>query len=337
MIFVMHWVLGFDGGGTKTDCVMASETGVMRARGTAGPSNPFRVGFGAAIAAVREAARMALAEAHATPADISAVCAGLAGTGQGADAEKMRALLAAEFPGALVKIVTDLDLVLAGAPVGDAMVLVAGTGSAAIGRNESGETARIGGHGPMVSDEGSAYDIGRRAVMTAQREFDRAGKDSELGARILREMGPPQWAELRKRIQAAPDEVFPRLFSVVAALADNGDATAQGILRTAAYKLAEMATTLAERLKLGQHVGQRFGEVREPTRGKPFPLVKIGGMIGKSKYFDAQLNERLRIGLPLAEPHLPQVAPADAAAHIAAQMWRAAKASGSAAAKMIRE
>ena len=306
----------------------------MRARGTAGPSNPFRVGFGMAIAAVREAARVVLAEAHATPADVGAVCAGLAGTGQGADAEKMRALLAAEFPGALVKIVTDLDLVLAGAPRGDAMVLVAGTGSAAIGRNESGETARIGGHGPMVSDEGSAYDIGRRAVMAAQREFDRAGKDSELGVRILREMGSPQWAELRKRIQAAPDEVFPRLFSVVAALADNRDETAQGILRTAAYKLAEMTTTLAERLKLGQHLGQHAGE---DLRGKPFPLVKTGGMIGKSKYFDAQLNERLRVVLPLAEPHLPEVAPADAAAHIAAQMWREAKARGSGAARAIRE
>jgi glucosamine kinase len=306
----MRWVLGFDGGGTKTDCVMASETGVMRARAQAGPSNPFRVGFGAALGAIREAAHKALEEAKATAADISSVCAGLAGCGQPADAEKMRALLAAEFPKALVRIVTDLDLVLAGAPRGEAMVLVAGTGSAVIGRNSGGEVIRIGGHGPMISDEGSAYDIGRRAVMAAQREYDRSGKDSELGVRILREMGSPQWAELRKRIQSAPDEVFPRLFSVVAALADNRDQISQGILRAAALKLAEMAGTLAERLRLGEH---------------PFPLLKTGGMFGKSKYFDAQIHERLRVVLPQAHDQLPEVAPADAAAHLAVKFLHESK------------
>jgi N-acetylglucosamine kinase-like BadF-type ATPase len=309
----MRWVLGFDGGGTKTDCVLASEHGVMRARAQAGPSNAFRVGFGAATAAIRDAAKVVLEEAKATAADVSSVCAGLAGCGQPADAEKMRALLAAEFPKALVRIVTDLDLVLAGAPRGDAMVLVAGTGSAVIGRNAGGEVIRIGGHGPMISDEGSAYDIGRRAVMAAQREYDRTGKDSELGARILREMGSVQWPELRKRIQSAPDEVFPRLFAVVAALADNGDQTAQGILRTAALKLGEIAATLAERLRLGEH---------------RFPLLKTGGMFGKSKYFDAQIHERLRVVLPHAHDQLPEVAPADAAAHLAVKFLQESKGAG---------
>jgi glucosamine kinase len=324
--FCMRWVLGFDGGGTKTDCVLAAESGAVRARGTAGPSNPFRVGFGAAFGALREAAEKALAgtpmltpigvpglvqgETQAGAADVAAVCAGLAGVGQPADAEKMRALLAAEFPRALVRICTDLELVLSAGPPGPAMVLVAGTGSAAIGRSANGEVTRIGGHGPMISDEGSAYDVGRRAVVGAQREFDRSGKDSELGKRILREMGSPQWADLRKRIQAAPDEVFPRLFSVVAALADSGDQASQGILRNAAYQLSSMATTLAERLHLADD---------------PFPLVKTGGMIGRCKYFDAQLHERLRVTLPQAEPCSLEIAPAEAAARLAAELLQTAK------------
>jgi len=342
--FCMRWVLGFDGGGTKTDCVLAAESGEVLARGTAGPSNAFRVGFGAAFGALREAAQKALsatpivigrpggasgAASGAIPgaagssaadlaadaaADIAAVCAGLAGVGQPADAEKMRALLAREFPRAVVRVCTDLELVLAAAPAGRAMVLVAGTGSAAIGRSASGEVTRIGGHGPMISDEGSAYDIGRRAVIGAQREFDRTGKDSELGKRILREMGgemgSPHWAELRKRIQSAPDEVFPRLFSVVAALADSGDETSQGILRNAAYQLASLATTLAERLHLAD---------------APFPLVKTGGMIGRSKYLDAQLHERLRVTLPQAAPGSLEMAPAEAAAQLAVELLHTAK------------
>src|SRR5262249_31384084 len=154
------------------------------------------------------------------------------------------------------------------------------------GRSASGEVIRIGGHGPMISDEGSAYDIGRRAVIAAQRDFDRTGKDAALGQHILREMGLVPWPELRKRIQSAPDEVFPRLFSVVAALADNGDQPSQDILRAAALKLASIASTLADRL--------HFGDAK-------FALIKTGGMIGRSKYLDAQLHERLRVTLPNGE------------------------------------
>ena len=298
----MRCVLGFDGGGTKTECVLMDETSAIRGRGRSGPSNPFRIGYAAALASLREAAQSALAEAQAAPAAITAVCAGLGGVGQPEASEKMRALLAKEFPHATVRICSDLDLVLAAAPPGPSIVLVAGTGSAAIGRNADGETARIGGHGPMISDEGSAYDVGRRAVMAALREYDRTGTDTALGKRILEEMGSPKWAELRRRIQAAPDEVFPRLFSVTAALADSGDQTAQGILRAAAYKLASLATTLAERLHISEN---------------SFQLVKTGGMIGRSKYFDAQLHERLRVTLPQAGPCTLGIAPAEAAARLA--------------------
>jgi N-acetylglucosamine kinase-like BadF-type ATPase len=313
MIFPMRCVLGFDGGATKTDCVLALESGEIRARAQGGPSNPFRVGFGAALASVREAAQKALLEAHCGVADVAAVCAGHAGVGQPADAEKMRALVAAEFPRAAVRVCTDMELLLAAAPAGPSIVLMAGTGSFAIGRSSSGEIMRIGGHGPMISDEGSAYDVGRRAAMAAQREYDRTGKDSELGQRILREMGSIPWPELRKRIQAAPDEVFPRLFAVVAALADSGDQTSQGILRTAAYKLAEITATLAERLHLLED---------------PFPLVKAGGAIGRSKYLDGQLHERLRVVLPQALPSELEIPPAEAAVRLALEMLTTAKSSG---------
>jgi N-acetylglucosamine kinase-like BadF-type ATPase len=308
--FCMRCVLGFDGGGTKTDCVAAAETGELHGRGQGGPSNPFRIGFGAALASLRESAQLALAGGQFNAADVVAVCAGLAGVGQAGDAEKMRALLAAEFPQALTRICTDLDLLLAAAPAGPVIILVAGTGSAAIGRSASGEIVRVGGHGPMISDEGSAYDTGRRAVIAAQRDFDRTGKNTPLGERILREMGSVPWPELRKRIQSAPDEVFPRLFSVVAALADNGDQAAQDILRAGAYKLASIAATLAERLQLSE---------------TKFPLIKTGGMIGRSKYLDGQLHERLRVTLPNGEAKSLESSPAEAAARLALELLGTAK------------
>ncbi|MGB2644709.1 MAG: BadF/BadG/BcrA/BcrD ATPase family protein [Candidatus Acidiferrum sp.] len=309
--FCMRFVLGFDGGGTKTDCVLMDESRKILARSQGGPSNPLRVGFGAAISSIREAARQAITQA-VLPADAaaSAICAGLAGAGPAESAEKIRALFAGEFSQSKVLICTDLDLALAAAGDGPAIVLLAGTGSFAVGRNAAGETARAGGYGSQIGDEGSAYDIGRRAVLAAMHENDRTGADSVLGQRLLREVGCADWSGVKARAQAASDEVFPRLFSVVAALADSYESSvgaaakssAQGILRAAAFDLAMLADNLAERLKL---------------RETKLFLAKMGGVMGRCKFLDAQIDERLRNLFPLAELGELRMSPAEAAARLA--------------------
>lgn len=310
----MRLVLGFDGGGTKTDCVLMDESGKLIARSQAGPSNPLRVGFGAAIASVRDASRQAKAQGGLSPeAEIAALCAGLAGAGPAESAQKIGALFAAEFPQSKIRICTDLDLALEAAGSGPAIVLLAGTGSFAVGRNAARETSRAGGYGSQIGDEGSAYDVGRRAVLAAMRENDRTGTDSALGQRLLRELGCKNWSEVKVRAQGASDEVFPRLFSVVAALADTDDATAQGILRAAAFDLASLAENLAERLKL---------------RRTQFFLAKTGGMMGRCRFLDAQLNERLRNLFPQAEIGDLRMSPAEAAGRLALQLLSSAGEAG---------
>lgn len=310
----MRFVLGFDGGGTKTDCVLLDESSKLLAKSQAGPSNPLRVGFGAAISAIREAARLAIAQASmAGDSRAAAICAGLAGAGPAESAEKIYALLAAEFAESKVQVCTDLELALAATGDGPAIVLLAGTGSFAAGRNAAGETARAGGYGSQIGDEGSAYDIGRRAVLTAMHENDRTGANSGLGRPLLRELGCVDWSGVKARAQAASDEVFPRLFSVVAALADSYEtsvgpaakSSAQGILRAAAFDLAMLAENLAERLKL---------------RDMKFFLAKTGGMMGRCKFLDAQLDERLRYLFPMAELGELRMSPAEAAARLALRL-----------------
>jgi glucosamine kinase len=302
----MRFVLGFDGGGTKTDCVLMDASAAVLARSQAGPSNPLRVGFGAAIGAVREAAQQAINQAKLGGSAIpAAVCAGLAGAGPPESAEKIHALLSAEFPASQIQVCTDLELALAAAGAGPAVVLLAGTGSFAVGRNASGEIARAGGYGSQIGDEGSAYDIGRRGVLAAMHENDRTGTDTALGQRLLRELGCADWSAVKIRAQAASDEVFPRLFSVVAALAELNDASAQGILRAAAADLSLLAENLAERLRL---------------RGAKFLIAKTGGMMGRSKFLEAQLDGRLRGAFPEAELGQLRSTPAEAAARIALQL-----------------
>ncbi|HKV24173.1 MAG TPA: BadF/BadG/BcrA/BcrD ATPase family protein [Candidatus Acidoferrum sp.] len=325
----MRFVLGFDGGGTKTDCVLADGSGKILARSQSGPSNPLRVGFGTALASVRDAARAAQAQAEVSGDAPAAICVGLAGAGPPDSAEKLRVLLSAEFSGTAILLCTDLDVALAAAGEGAVIVLLAGTGSFAVGRNAAGETARAGGYGSQIGDEGSAYDIGRHAVLTAMHEHDRTGGDSLLGQRLLRELACTTWPEVQARAQAASDEVFPRLFSVVAAFADALDApsadqataaalrsakaSAQGILRAAAIDLCTLAQNLAERLKLSRD---------------RFYLAKTGGMMGRCKYLEAQLDERLRGSFPQMELGQLQMTPAEAAARMALRLLTSGSAGG---------
>ncbi len=303
----MKYVLGFDGGGTKTECVLMDQEHRVCAQGRSGPSNPMRVGFGGALASVSEAGRLALQNAKVSLEDVTGLCAGLGGAGQAEAARKMKRLLSEEYPGRVVHVCTDLDLTLEATGEGPAIVLVAGTGSAAVGRDVDGKIARVGGHGPLLGDEGSAYDVGKRAAIAALREFDRNGKNSMFGTKILKELRMENWQEFQTRVYAVPDEVFPRIFPVVAQAADEGDIGAQELLQLAATELAWLANDLVDRLNL---------------RDRKFLLVKTGGMVQRSRYFDEQLNGRLREGAPQAEFGVLAMTAAEAAARIALRMLK---------------
>jgi len=305
----MRFVIGFDGGGTKTECALMDEQGRVCTIARSGPSNPMRVGFGGALAAVSEAGRLAMQDAKLALGDVVAICAGLAGAAQPESKEKMRALLAEEYPGKLLRVCTDQDLTLEAVGGGPAVVLHAGTGSFAVGRSKDGPILRVGGHGPLLGDEGSAYDIGRRALIAALRVADRGGEDSPLAKQALKELRIGDWEDLHLRVYSAPDEVFPRIFPIVASAADAGDSEAQAILERAAADLAALVADLMERLDL-----QR----------QKFVLVKSGGTVGRSECFDRLLDDRLKLVAPQAEFSELVMSNAEAAARLALRMMLAA-------------
>ena len=305
----MRYVLGLDGGGTKTECALMDELGRVCATARSGPSNPMRVGFGGALAAVCEAGRLAIQDAKLGMNDIAAVCAGLAGAAQPESQHKMKKLLSEEFPTQTLQVCTDVDLKLEATGEGRAIVLNVGTGTFAVGRDLNGQAARVGGHGPLLGDEGSAYDVGRRAMIAALRASDRGSKDSPLAARILHDLRAEDWEELQLRVYRVPDEVFPAIFPVVTAAADEGDPEARRLLQDAAEELAALVADLMERLKLN---------------GEKFLLVKSGGMAGHSAFFDKLLDERLRMAAPNAVFGSLVMTAAQAAARLALRLILAA-------------
>jgi N-acetylglucosamine kinase-like BadF-type ATPase len=299
-------VMGFDGGGSKTECVVLDDEGNTVARGAAGPSNPLRVGFQAAFQELARAAAAALASAHLKPRQIRAVCAGLAGAGQRAVVRKTMLFLAHEFPDALAHVTTDGDVALEAAVGASAgVVLIAGTGSAACGRNSAGETARAGGFGRWIGDDGSAYEIGRRAMFALARARDQGSAPSLLGERIAAALDGLAWEQIIERVATNPDDVFPKIFPAVAAAAEAQDGSAQEILFSSAVGLSSMALTVVRRLRLEK---------------EEFVMAKSGGVFGVSPFLDSMLDALVASVAPRAQLVRLETSPARGAAQIAARL-----------------
>jgi N-acetylglucosamine kinase-like BadF-type ATPase len=175
----------------------------------------------------------------------------------------------------------------------------------AFGRNADGETARAGGHGPWIGDEGSAFEIGRRAVSAVARARDGDAPVTMLTETIPAALNCTDWDDLLVRIAKNPDDVFPKLFPVVAAAADSGDSAAKEILVASANGLGNLAATVIRRLQM---------------KDQEFPLVKSGGVFGHSRMLDAQLDSALASGAPRAKLSRLEISPATGAARMAARL-----------------
>src|ERR1700685_3775707 len=292
------YFLGFDGGGTKTECVLADAEGHEIARASGGPSNPVRTGYARAWFSLSDAADSVLKQEKIHSGHIRGICAGLGGAGRSEVARRATTFFEHGYPNARVRVTTDLEIALAAAfGSGEGIILLAGTGSAAFGRDASGRTARAGGRGPWFSDEGSAFDIGRRAVRAGALAEERRGPETALFGRILEFHQCRNWDQLGEQITKNPDSVFPRTFSLVATLADEGDAVARGILAGAAVSLAGLVECVASEL------GWRDREV---------PVAKVGGANGRSKYFNAAIDAELKKSVPRVVSVPVEMSPAEA-------------------------
>jgi len=302
----MGYSLGFDGGGTKTECVLLDAKGAVIGEGRGGPANPLRSGYDGAFSSLREAAAEAITAAKIRPADITSVCAGLAGAGRRSVARRMTVFLSQEFPAALVQVAPDYEVALeVAAGPGPGVVLIAGTGSVAYGRNAAGETARAGGYGPWIGDEGSAFEIGRRAVSAVARARDSDGPITALTQMISAAIDCPDWDDLLLKIMKNPDDVFPKLFPVVAAAANSEDSAAKEILFASAIGLGNLAMTVIRRLGM---------------KNQQFPLVKCGGVFGHSRMLDSLLDSVLASGALRAKISSLEISPAVGAARMVARL-----------------
>jgi N-acetylglucosamine kinase-like BadF-type ATPase len=238
--------LGIDGGGSKTTCVVADESTVL-ATATVGGINLVRSGEAQARSNLHEVIRQACASARIEPSQITRVCLGTTGAGRPQAREVLQRIVAEVVP-AEVQIFPDTVIALYAAfENGEGIVVIAGAGSIAYGRNHRGETARAGGWGYAISDEGSGQWIGRTAVSAALRSHDE-GESSRVFHLVCKAWGLETLDDLIRAANNVPPPDFFALVPHVLEAADAGDAVARAVLTQAGTELATIVKIVIGRI-----------------------------------------------------------------------------------------
>ncbi len=249
----MPYYLGIDGGGTKTTCAVGDGSKLL-ATATAGPSNIVRVGEARARESLQQSVRQACALAGIAPVQVAHTCVGGSGAARPELAESLRRALAEILPTAIT-VVGDMEIALEAAfDAGPGVIVIAGTGSIAYGRDRQGKTARAGGWGFAISDEGSAHWIGRAAVHQVLRAVDGLAEssretsvleNSSYVTELKRAWEVNSIPDLARSANSIPPPDFAALFPAVAA---SEDVLAQQVLSSAGRELAQIAAVVIRRL-----------------------------------------------------------------------------------------
>lgn len=293
-------VLGIDAGGTKTVCQLADDQMNILAESRGGGANLQASGELEVEKVLHQVIERALVNASARPATI---CLGMAGVDRPRDADVVRGILLRIGHRAQPYVVNDALIALeAGVPGGAGVVVVAGTGSIAYGRDAQGRAARAGGWGYVLGDEGSGYWLGRHALRAVVRAADGRGRTTALTARVLAHFHVDRPQDLVWEIYGSglKPTAIASLAAEVGAAAMEGDTLAEDIINAGAVELAGAAASVARRLSLER-----------------CPVVLAGGVLRGVAPLRERVLSNLSRALPLAEARVLEVEPALGAVRLA--------------------
>jgi len=284
-------VLGVDGGGSATRSVIISTEGEVLATAEAGPSNPITIGAERALANILEAVDEASARCGVH--EFLASRLGVAGTDRSRLRQELLDGMRPSFGD--TAIVSDAASALAGGTgCRPGVVVIAGTGSIAYGENRLGETARAGGWGWRLGDEGSGYTIGLKAILTALRAQDGRGPETVLKQKIVSHLGLGRLEDIIDWVYEPGRE--PRgiayLVPLVREAEAEGDEAAALVMAEAGAELGFVANAVIRRLGMS-------GE---------FPVSLNGGVFKQPSGYIIAFEEVLRREAPecaLIKPRMP--------------------------------
>ena len=295
---VAYWrimyIIGIDGGGTKTVGILATETGQCLAEVQAGPANYHVVGETETQAVLENLIEELCEKASVSRTSPIRFCLGMAGLGRPADQE------------VIGRICDDLGIqdnrilthdahiaLVGGTEKQEGVIIISGTGAIAYGINAHGKEARASGWGYLIGDEGSGYDIAIRGLRAVARAADGRDAPTELTDRILNRLELNEPSELIRWVHAASRDAIAHLAEIVFDAARAEDGVAGRIIDGAADELVCAARRVIEQLGLG----------------KSFDIVLSGGNLVQQPMFVDRIRQQFAEIQPEAAVRLPKHEP----------------------------
>ncbi|MFN2453117.1 MAG: N-acetylglucosamine kinase [Pyrinomonadaceae bacterium] len=301
-------VLGLDGGGTSTVCLLADTQGRVLARVEAPASNHRKAGLSEARASLLSGVK-AIARAagivDCSSLKLAAVCAGLAGVDTPDDALTMSGILREIISTDHLQVVNDGEIALVGALEDEPGVLViSGTGSIAWAASVNQQKFRVGGWDYILADEGSGYNIGSRVLRAVAAAHDKRIIPTCLTGGVFEAFKVPDFNKLLGVIYH--EEMTPQRIASLAPLADEaaagGDQAAINILHEASVELAALVISAARLAGLEQQA---------------FPIVAMGGVLLAGGFFADSFREVMAAAAPAARFLAPRHTSAEGAVLLA--------------------
>lgn len=302
--------LGVDGGGTKTQAVLLDENGQIIGEGVAGASNPLRVGIETALANIFTAIENACDAANRSRSDIAAIVCGLAGVRRADLRASIKRRIAQNYRLKAIEVTTDAEIALYGVNPGKAgLVLIAGTGSVCLGKNDKGEKAVAGGWGPLAGDEGGGAGIARRALQSIAKASDGRGIStvlSEYAVEYFRALSADDLTVAIYSPQMDNARIAGFALFVVKAAQEDNDTIAVNILNEAGFELGLAANAVINKLNLNR---------------KKFPVGYVGSIFNAGKFITDSIMKTIHQTAPKAFLTEPKLFPANAAAEMAVKLF----------------
>lgn len=251
----MKFVIGVDGGGTKTTVALADLKGHVMA---CVKESPFEYVDSTLIKDRLDVfliplIKRVIDDAEMDISDCEAVYMGITGIDSIEESKEVKRVFKELWTNVKVRVENDAIIAFYAATNGEpGVMIIGGTGSIAYGEDGKGNRVRIGGLGPIISDEGSGYDIGRRGIMVGIKSEDGRGKKSALEDLIKEEFKLKEVRDIQFSINKNNNirEVIASVAPIVEKAADLGDQEALKILDDAGFELAKIATAAIKVLRI---------------------------------------------------------------------------------------
>ncbi len=293
----MKYLIGIDGGGTKTHCIITNLEGNCLYECYGSPSNFLILGTQKVSETILNLVDECKSKVNINYEDIGCVLIGTTGAGRRSDAErleeafnefiKLKNIEIKNF-----KVESDARIALEGAFTGKpGSILIAGTGSIIFGKDAAGNIHRVGGFGRFIGDEGSGYSIGRKALTAIAKEFDGRGSKTIL-TNLLKE---------KFKIETS-EELITQIYK------NNFDIASAAPL---ALQAAEMKDEIALKIiheetdELISHISTMAKNINEPVLN----TALIGGIISSENIYSKTLRKKVKEILPKVNLTLPENPP----------------------------